>query len=186
MQSPLHLQAALASYSLRREKKSVGLFWTSQVFIFLSLPTACFVPFLWLCPCSVFLCSTHSQFASSFRPPAPAGRWGRPLLLCHVCNLNCGKAKQDWAMRKAFHKIRLSLLGLFGEECKKKGLAFSSLNGFISACRFNLCINLRHSLNVLSHFPFLSLCLLFPTPRLGFTLCLYVRFALSSQCIVLL
>lgn len=101
-----------------------------QSLTFLDIPgvyfpvTACglLCPFSAIVSCYVFLSPTHSRFASPTHPRPPlvllAAGFGLPpslsLSLCHVCNLNCGTAKQGWATRKAFHKISLSLWSLPG------------------------------------------------------------------------
>lgn len=81
-------------------------------------------------PDSLPVCTPHPSSSSPFPtllllPALPEHGWLlglASLSLCHVCNLNCGRAKQGWATRKkkkAFHKTRLSLKSLwtmFSEE----------------------------------------------------------------------
>lgn len=68
------------------------------------------------------------------------------LSLCHVCNLNCGGAKQGWATRKAFHKTRSSLGGLSGSSVRNKTrlhilILFSALFTLIL---LHICVCLKH------------------------------------------
>lgn len=78
------------------------------------------------------------------------------LSLCHVCNLNCGTAKQGWATRKAFHKISLSLWSLPG-PCSVRnemGAAHSHFPLCTASFQPVLSIRLQHSLTVFT--PLLS------------------------------
>lgn len=94
-----------------------------------------FRPFSPILSCSVSLSPTHSQFASPPPPLSPLSplppslsalpECGWPLglaslSLCHVCNLNCGGAKQGLGHEKSFPQDQAeslkSLWTLFSEE----------------------------------------------------------------------
>lgn len=171
-----------------------------------------FRPFSQMFSCSVSLFPTHSHFASPPSPPlflSPLPPFPLPALpergwplglaslsVCHVCNLNCGRAKQGRATSKAFHKTRVSLWNLSG-SCSVRNEMGLHIFYFFSSVSFQqdypyvhlvflylyitlstLCSHLLSFPALFFHFPFLSLPLCCP-PRFTFTLC--VRFALTSH-----
>lgn len=109
--------AVTQHYHLQRHR--AWLFWALGLGVTaysLFCPFSLVISTLSLCPLYLSL-SRSVPFPPL--PACPERGWPRGLAclsLCHVCNLNCGGAKQGWATGKAFHKTA-SRLWSFSGSC---------------------------------------------------------------------